>query len=432
MMLRCVTCDIQLESPGNPLSTRVCESLILGQIFIDCLQLQISSENDVVCDGCKVQLILFYQFKLKAVALQLKRIEKNKEIQNENSITGEVKYDEDKNEKEFICAHCSLPFMSRIKLKHHIFETHKEYLGCFQCTKKFKSVIKLRKHIESKHNEAKEEPKTFVCEICKKFLKSKLILKRHKANCHGIGTVRLAYKCEICNTSWPSKTGLETHIIIKHLNEKKFTCAICDKKFATKNILLSHVNRVHCLSRNFICTTCGKAFKTQQNLNSHILIHSKVKKFMCFECGASFRQEATLCTHMKSHREKSAGITYECQICKITFATARTLKKHEQSHTGPDLVCEHCSKIYKQKNSLNKHILSVHKNIRLRVACLLCSKILWNRNIMREHVQNEHADILKADSTKCIDDYLQNTQINEVERQNNGGMKIICVKILNK
>lgn len=481
MELRCLTCDIQLErSFANDLSQPVpeCKSFIMAKIYEDCLQME-ASGNDVICDGCKVQLILFYQFKLKVVAIQLRRLEEYVKKKDgledaEPPLEDQEKNNEDaptqssivKKSNEYNCSHCSATFLIRSALKAHIIGLHSNHESfvctdcnnpfnsyqelkdhkraihtsksfvCHFCGSHFNKASKLRFHIKSKHektvNAAEPKLKMIACNICQKILSNKSALRRHKAAVHNMGGINLSYTCQICDTHWPSNASLQTHHLTKHTSERNFKCAVCEKGFATKPLLVSHINRVHCCTKDFICDTCGKSFKTQAYLNTHYLVHSKKKTFICPDCGASYRQEATLYSHMKSHREKTAGIRYDCQICQTTFANARTLKKHEMSHTGPDLHCDYCNKKYKQKDSLTKHTLSVHNRIRFRVACILCGKTLWNRKIMRSHVQDEHGDELRSDPEKTVDDYLENTKIydNNVKTEKSG-LHIISVQILN-
>uniref|UniRef100_A0A336L2R4 CSON003371 protein n=1 Tax=Culicoides sonorensis TaxID=179676 RepID=A0A336L2R4_CULSO len=484
MELRCLTCDIQLEaSSGNDLKSAVpeCKSASLIEIYKNCLSLD-GAETDVICDGCKVHLILFYQFKLKVIGIQLKRLgakpkpDKEVDLKSEENIRSEIKeapkcvpekVTTETQKNEYLCAHCPATFLVKRTVKHHIlsrhltsesfscaecpdifksyqelqchkrdFHTIKSFI-CESCGKGFKTSSELRAHLKSKHENPsfKRKSKLIACDVCAKVLSSRSALQRHKALLHGIGTVILPVKCEICNKSWPSNSALQNHHLSIHTDERNFTCAICEKKFATKNLLTTHINRVHCPTKDFICDTCGKTFKTQLNLNGHYRVHSSEKSFICTNCGASFKQEASLFSHMKMHRDKLAGITYDCQICQSTFASSRSLKQHAKIHVGPDLQCGHCTKTFKVKQALSRHILTKHNNVQFRVICTICGKFLWNRRVMRDHVKEKHPDVIRENPGKSVDEYLKNIKRvennSELISNKNDKLQVLSVQILN-
>lgn len=496
MSLRCITCDIPLEqSSANALNEPVPEfkSFVMVKIYEDCLQMEVTG-NYVICDGCKVQLILFYQFKLKVVALQLRRLEENKKVEEivkektENDLNNhqdeshfdcdEISQEDNAQENssnEYNCMHCSATFVVDSALEVHILGVHStssSLFTCIDCNEKFQSdqdlqkhkndihvsktfvchicgnrfnkATKLRFHIKTKHDlkkavRSRTESQVVACDVCQKILSNRSALRRHKTSVHKIGRKNLPYHCQICDTRWPTKHTLESHHLTKHTTERNFKCAVCEKNFVTKQNLVSHINRIHCSTKDFICHTCGKSFKSRTYLNTHYLVHSQKKAFTCDDCGVSFKQEATLYTHKKMHREKQAGVIYDCQICQRTFISARTLKKHQMTHTGPDLECDQCGKTYKQKDSLTKHIFSVHKRLKVRVMCRLCNKTLWNRKRMREHVVEEHSEVLESNPGKKADDYLEKSQIfDQTKRKrkrtrtvDNIELQVISVQILN-
>ncbi|XP_063701117.1 zinc finger protein 26-like [Culicoides brevitarsis] len=475
MALRCLTCDILLDpEAANDLYKEVpeCKSFIMAEIYEDCLQLE-AAKDSYVCDGCKVQLILFYQFKLKVAAVHLRRKNEEKSdlksilgTENEEKLPLDRSFDEkseenDEKSPEFNCPQCSATFLVPSALEIHIKGLHsnEKSINCIDCHQNFntkedlkthqtefhasKSFIchfcgntftkssQLRVHLKAKHekNDETKANQGVSCEICSKKLSNQSALYRHRITIHQKLPQNRPFSCEICKSRWPSRSSLENHRLSKHSGSKNFKCAICEKCFAVKYHLATHIKRVHCYTKDFVCHTCGKCFKSQNYLNSHYLVHSQDKNFSCDDCGASFKQEASLYIHKKIHRETQEGVKYNCDICEKTFRNARTLKKHQMTHNGPDLECEHCEKKYRQKDSLTKHILSVHKKVKTRVVCRICHKTMWNRGKMRSHVMEEHEEKLK-DTEKTVDDYLENVQIRD-ERKNKRSLEIISVQILN-
>ena len=56
--------------------------------------------------------------------------------------------------------------------------------------------------------------------------------------------------------------------------------------------------------------------------------------------------------------------------------------------------CESCSKTYQSQNSLNRHIRTVHENI--RVSCPLCSSSFTQKVSLNEHIRNLHKESSKT------------------------------------
>lgn len=94
-------------------------------------------------------------------------------------------------------------------------------------------------------------------------------------------------------------------------------------------------------------------------------------------------------------------ITFICDECGKTFAQRAHLNSHVATkHTGPSkkpkdvdpasktLQCPHCPKKYKGKSGLDKHVNSVHLN--LRVTCHLCSKDFRQKVHLHNHIKAQH------------------------------------------
>ena len=112
------------------------------------------------------------------------------------------------------------------------------------------------------------------------------------------------FKCELCHSTFRTKTHLQAHISHHHEKKKPFSCGECGMSFGLKWNLKSHVQRVHEGSRPFACSLCSMSFAKKYDLNRHTrLIHEKEQSYKCNACKRSFSTRSDLQTHMnRSHR----------------------------------------------------------------------------------------------------------------------------------
>lgn len=116
------------------------------------------------------------------------------------------------------------------------------------------------------------------------------------------------------------------------------------------------------------CDQCGKLIRGKRsNLNRHIANkHEKKRPFACDEdkCTKKFQ------TRLNLERHKNlvhVGRPERCQFCSRTFKTKEKLIKHVESvHHGnvgdKSFQCPHCSGCYGKQSTLSRHIASVHKD----------------------------------------------------------------------
>ncbi|XP_025191908.1 zinc finger protein 34-like [Melanaphis sacchari] len=92
------------------------------------------------------------------------------------------------------------------------------------------------------------------------------------------------FKCEVCDSNYNSKSGLNKHHRIKHINIPK-------KKPVKKNI--------------YFCNSCEDSFDLKANLIKHVRTHlndQRLNMICSFEnCTKSFFTMTGLIEHLKSH-----------------------------------------------------------------------------------------------------------------------------------
>ncbi len=97
------------------------------------------------------------------------------------------------------------------------------------------------------------------------------------------------------------------------------------------------------------------------DLKPHLQTHSDNKSHKCpYEsCGKSFKFKKALNNHMQTHTGQG--------ICDVCLGMFTNLKKHKSAaHSGEPVPCTvpGCDKSFYNKDSRNRHIKSVHNNIK--------------------------------------------------------------------
>ena len=113
------------------------------------------------------------------------------------------------------CGYCEKIFTTQVAARNHIIVKHEKscQFHCHLCTGKYPTDLKLRRHIDDVHV-------TATCELCGENF-TRVELKKHKANVHGIGMVptdksNKPFRCPFCPLSFKSKRGLIKHSEVKH------------------------------------------------------------------------------------------------------------------------------------------------------------------------------------------------------------------------
>ena len=95
------------------------------------------------------------------------------------------------------------------------------------------------------------------------------------------------------------------------------------------------------------CSFCDRVCKTTQKLKSHIRSHQ------CPVCDMSCGNPYSLNQHKKTHLE--AGKKCLCAICGKGFVSKSQVNEHTKRHQQGRVSCNHCSKSFADKKSLQDH-----------------------------------------------------------------------------
>lgn len=230
---------------------------------------------------------------------------------------------------------------------------------CHLCGEVYDRMCHLSNHTRTVHHSM---PK--VACSCGRMLSTWESLMAHKRK-HS--PVENSFMCELCDTSFRTKTGLSIHVRFKHDKPRKnYQCLSCGRVFKDASILKAHL-RTHLPDNEkfaFECEICGKKLVNKWSLKYHIhTIHERVQAHFCHLCGRGFGNKSNLRSHLISHSTENVS----CDICGGIFKNRISLQSHKKIHK-PDhtkkFSCPTCDKSFHNRNHLNRHIVS-HSDLRL-------------------------------------------------------------------
>lgn len=88
-------------------------------------------------------------------------------------------------------------------------------------------------------------------------------------------------------------------------------------------------------------------------------VHDEEESFICEFCSKSFKHRSSLYRHLNTHKNE----LFKCNQCPKIFATRHYLNLHIRNvHTEPrNLLCPHCGRAYHTSCALSYHIRFKHK-----------------------------------------------------------------------
>jgi len=312
----------------------------------------------------------------------------------------------------YVCPTCKIKLPSKLTLRQHNAQEHKESNLCFKCGKSFNDKYYLDVHVSRNCDIQMRGNK---CSLCGETFESRSLKIEHFATMHK--DVKL-YDCTECSSRYILESSLKTHILHAHKNtggsicpicgkklnsihevrrhtafmhegkaRPKFKCTLCEKSYGTKKVLEEHMS-VH-EGKIFQCSNCDEEFNSKLKLERHIAKeHDKLHK--CTQCDSAYATKKSLLTHIAFIHEKTIGIV--CPHCGRNCMDKTYLKKHIQivhELAGKHLLkCERCEKSFKYEGGLKSHIKITHEGT--RVKCQVCQKRFVSKTAMKRHIENVH------------------------------------------
>ncbi len=254
---------------------------------------------------------------------------------------------------------------------------------CKVCKKVVKTDVMLKKHMKL-HKSDLNQYFAFKCQICSRMFMAKASLQRHEDNAHE------KYEKHVTkNKSTPlkipsgTKQPANSEIIIASKSSFKMTetlykCSVCGRHFGSEFRLKNHMI-IHTQNPPYKCPVCNKTLASINTLLVHTKIHTGDKHFACAVCGKTFICKTNMQNHERIH---SGEKPYRCRICEKGFKNMSHRIRHEHIH-GKIYDCKVCAKSFKHYQDLRKHkkthtVYKVHK-------CSVCLKVFPKGYQLKEH-----------------------------------------------
>merc|ERR1711920_1003147 len=112
-----------------------------------------------------------------------------------------------------------------------------------------------------------------------------------------------------------------------HGDDRPYKCNQCDSCYPTKGNLTTHVERMHQNKVNFKCDECGKGFYDKTKYDDHCRMHRGIK-YECNQCHRSFVEKSGLIKHIERKHEKKRN--FKCDECGAKFYDKANFKTHQR------------------------------------------------------------------------------------------------------
>lgn len=172
--------------------------------------------------------------------------------------------------EEYRCDICGGQYKTRISLKHHMQSQHIENrrrFPCKFCGATFTEVRSLKEHINCTH----ETTEVFCCEVCSKTFLTRGRLRRHM---YIHGEYRLFCKFCGKGFHLKDNMNKHIELMHEKKHEGRFKCDYCNKAFSVKGNLQQHVNAVHLKTLPYRCPICDEGYRKKGVMLAHMKTHS--------------------------------------------------------------------------------------------------------------------------------------------------------------
>ena len=222
---------------------------------------------------------------------------------------------------------------------------------CLECNKNFNSHEDAVAHVESAHFVGK----VLACKVCKLKYGDEVTIRAHEENCQ----LTVPKEPEATYKSERRMLNLFKNIPfpIDENNPDKCPAEDCTYRVPNRSRLRNHYISRHCRQK---CPYCDVVLAVTSFELHVVQKHTKKYSFLCEFCPAGFLRKSHMINHMEEEHIKDPK--YICDICGKGCFSNNKLAKHKRTR-HKTFSCQYCEKFYTRKNSLIKHLKSVHNGI---------------------------------------------------------------------
>ena len=192
-----------------------------------------------------------------------------KEISSMSNMSSHIQQCHPERPEPFQCQVCKGYYKTRISLKHHMQSQHSENRRshpCKFCGAEFTEQRSLKEHINCTH----ETTEVFTCEVCHKTFLTRGRLRRHM---YIHGEFRLFCKYCGKGFHLKDNMNKHIELIHEKKNQHRYKCEFCSKAFNVKGNLMQHVNGVHLKTMPYRCPICDMGWRKKSAMLQHMKEH---------------------------------------------------------------------------------------------------------------------------------------------------------------
>ncbi|XP_065086799.1 transcription factor grauzone-like [Ochlerotatus camptorhynchus] len=176
------------------------------------------------------------------------------------------------------------------------------------------------------------------------------------------------------------------------LNEHfRMVCELCSATAPNFNLLHSHFRRIHKRRIGYV-VCCNKKLFKRRSLLEHITFHADPDAFRCKVCNKKYKNKDTLDMHMLDMHSNEDQRPFKCDHCPQSFARKNALVLHMESHQK--FECSQCDKLLSSKQALKTHVVNMHSDKDRSMVCDTCGQEFRSKQCFERHV-NEHMGIVQ-------------------------------------
>lgn len=167
-------------------------------------------------------------------------------------------------------------------------------------------------------------------------------------------------------------------------SEEDYACEYCDFVGKNRKAFSDHTQLLH-LGKPTKCDICNKVFPNERYMKRHRDTHCG-PNYRCDQCGKMYKIQRALQNHIKKHDATYKAPEFQCDMCHKSFCNNYILECHKKSeHLGikRSFLCSTCGKSFTTKHTLQQHI-NLHIGARPH-KCEKCGKSFTYESALRDH-----------------------------------------------